>query len=411
MPMTSEPKIKKVYIRSNGCVDNLLDGKSFANYCKENGWELVDDPKHADLILANTCAVDKNLEDLSVANITELKQHTHAQLIVTGCLPKINPERMKTIHDGMAFGPKERDKIKEAIGGRTDLAWKDQHTIGNAEISQRRYRRVVHSVTMLKNVVYRYANIKIFPNFEIADLAGDQESYFLPVGEGCLGNCSYCAIKMAKGRLQSKPISEVLNDFKAGLAAGHKRFIITGDDTGAYGLDLGTDIVALLTELLQIEGDYTLNIYHLEANWLIKYLDKLKEFFKTGKIDAIFSPIQSGSNNILKAMRRPYTVEDYVSCMKQLRKELPDLKIWNQIMVGFPGETEEDFAGSLHLLDEINFNLVQAFAYADRPGTAASKMDNHIPEPVIRKRLRRINRKIFFKVNIKKLKPVGKASL
>ena len=142
---------------------------------------------------------------------------------------------------------------------------------------------------------------------------------------------------------------------------------------------MGTDIATLVEELLRIEGDYSLNIYHLEANWLIKYLDRLKVCFKSGKIDAIFSPIQSGSNSILKAMRRPYTVEQYLRCIKELRSEVPHLKIWNQFIVGFPGETEEDFKQSLHVLDEANFNLVQAFVYSDRPGTEASIMDDHLP--------------------------------
>ena len=109
-------------------------------------------------------------------------------------------------------------------------------------------------------------------------------------------------------------------------------------------------------------------------------------------------------------MRRPYTAEQYLRCIKELRKEVPRLKIWNQFIIGFPGETEEDFKQSLKVLDEVNFNLVQAFAYSDRPGTGASKMDNHVSDETIKKRLKRINRKIFLKVNIKKLKPLGKVS-
>ncbi|MCK5422560.1 MAG: tRNA (N6-isopentenyl adenosine(37)-C2)-methylthiotransferase MiaB, partial [Deltaproteobacteria bacterium] len=100
--------MKKVYIRSNGCIDNLLDGKSFRNYFKENGWEIVNDPSQADIILANTCAFDKKHEDTSITDIEELKKHKNAQLVVTGCLPKINKERMKTVFDGVSFGPKER---------------------------------------------------------------------------------------------------------------------------------------------------------------------------------------------------------------------------------------------------------------------------------------------------------------
>ncbi len=402
--------MKKVYIRSNGCIDNLLDGKSFRHYFQENGWEIVQDPAQADLIIANTCAFDKQHEDISITDIEELKRYKNAQLVVTGCLPKINSERMKEVFDGIAFGPKERDKIKEIVGTDKDIAWKDQHIIDDQDISQLPHRKIVHQVTKLKKIAGKYTNLNILPNFEIGDLTGDQNTYFLVLGEGCLGNCSYCAIKRAKGKLTSKPIEDVLADFKQGLAAGHKRFILTADDTGAYGQDLGTDLPTLLKKLLAVDGDYKINIYHLEPNWLIEYFAFFKKVFKSSKIDVIFSPIQSGSNRILKAMRRPYTVEDYVRCIKELRREMPALKIWNQFIVGFPGETEEDFEESLKVLDEVSFNIVQAFAYSDRPGTTASNMIDHVPDEVIKKRLKRINRKIFLKVNLKKLKPLGKAS-
>jgi len=402
--------MKKVYIRSNGCIDNLLDGKSFRNYFNENGWEIVRDPAEADLIIANTCAFDKEHEDISVTDIEELKKYTNAQLVVTGCLPKINSGRMNEVFDGLSFGPKERDKIKELVGSDKEIAWKDQHVIDDQDISQLPHRKIVHQVTKLKKIAGKYTNLNILPNFEIGDLTGDQDSYFLVLGEGCLGNCSYCAIKRAKGKLASKPVEEVLADFKEGLAAGYRRFILTADDTGAYGQDLGTDLPTLLQKLLAIEGDYKLNIYHLEPNWLIEYFDFFKKVFTSSKIDVIFSPIQSGSNRILQAMRRPYTVEDYVHCIRELRREMPALKIWNQFIIGFPGETEEDFEECLKVLDEVSFNLVQAFAYSDRPGTPASKMDNHVSEEVMKKRLKKINRKIFLKVNLKKLKPLGKAS-
>ncbi|GAG33837.1 unnamed protein product, partial [marine sediment metagenome] len=254
--------------------------------------------------------------------------YKNAQLVVTGCLPKINSERMKSVFDGISFGPKERDKIKGIIGSDKDIAWKDQHTISDEDVAQLPHRKIVHKVTRLKNVVGKYGK-NILPNFEIGDLTGDQDTYFLVLGEGCLGNCSYCAIKNAKGKLASVPPEEIIEDFKKGLAAGHKRFILTADDTGAYGQDLGTDLPTLIQKLLEIKDDYKLNIYHLEPNWLIKYFDFFKKVFNTSKIDVIFSPIQSGSNRILKAMRRPYKVEDYIHCIKELREELPKLKIWN----------------------------------------------------------------------------------
>jgi MiaB/RimO family radical SAM methylthiotransferase len=230
------------------------------------------------------------------------------------------------------------------------------------------------------------------------------------LGEGCLSNCSYCAIKKAKGALESKPLMEIVEDFKQGLAQGHKRFILTADDTGAYGQDIKTDLPTLIEKLLEVKGDYKLNIYHLEPNWLIKYFDYFLKVFDTDKIDVIFAPMQSGSNRILKAMRRPYTAEDYITCIKALREKLPSLKIWNQFIVGFPGETDDDHADSIKVLDQVSFNVVQAFEYSDRPGTAASKMENKTPPDVMKKRLKQIRRKILLKVNLKKLKPIGRAN-
>jgi threonylcarbamoyladenosine tRNA methylthiotransferase CDKAL1 len=402
--------MKKVYVRSNGCIDNLLDGKSFRMYFEENGWKVVQDPAEADIIVANTCAFDKIHEDTSIADIEDLKKHTHAQLIVTGCLPKINKERLDTVFDGISFGPKERNKIKDVIGSDKDIEWKKQHTISNEDISELPHRKIVHRVSQLKSKTGRLGKY-ILPNFEIGDITGDQETFFLVLGEGCLGNCAYCAIKNAKGGLSSKPIEAIVDDFKKGIEQGFKRFILTADDTGAYGQDIGTNLAELIEKILEIRGDYKLNIYHLEPNWLIKYLDYFKKVFNTSKIDVIFSPIQSGSNRILKAMRRPYSVEDYVQSIKEMRQELPALKIWNQFIVGFPGETEADFEDSMRVLDQVSFNVVQAFAYSDRPGTAATAMDNHVPEDIIQKRLKRMNRKIFLKVNVKKLKPLGRTSV
>jgi MiaB/RimO family radical SAM methylthiotransferase len=397
--------MKKVYVRSNGCIDNLLDGKSFRNYFKENNWEVVEDPAKADMIIANTCAYDKLHEDTSVLDIEELKKYD-AELVVMGCLPKINKDRLDKVFDGVSYGPKERSKIKDLIGSDKDLPWKDQNTIDDADIAELPHRQLVHKVAKMKKMVGRIGEY-ILPEFEIGDLTGDQHSFFLVLGEGCLGNCAYCAIKNAKGGLSSVPEEKIVETFRKGLAEGHKRFILTADDTGAYGQDIGTDLPSLLKQILAIEGDYKLNIYHLEPNWLIKYFDFFKKVFSSGKIDVIFAPIQSGSDTILKAMRRPYKVDDYLHCIRELRKELPSLKIWNQFIVGFPGETEEDFNGSLRVLDEVSFNVVQAFEYSDRPGTSATKMDGHISPEVMKKRMKKINRKIFVKVNLKKMKPFG----
>jgi threonylcarbamoyladenosine tRNA methylthiotransferase MtaB len=154
---------------------------------------------------------------------------------------------------------------------------------------------------------------------------------------------------------------------------------LLGTDLGPYGKDIGTDLVTLLHEMIQEKGDYTIRIRNIEPNWLKKMFPQLKEILKSKKISFIGIPIESGNNDILKAMRRGYKIEDVKECVKQLNQEFPSIFIRTQLMTGFPGETLEQFYDSYHLVDELFFDYVEVYPFSPRPDTPAAQMENTVP--------------------------------
>jgi threonylcarbamoyladenosine tRNA methylthiotransferase CDKAL1 len=183
----------------------------------------------------------------------------------------------------------------------------------------------------------------------------DRDDLFtIRLARGCLGNCSYCAIKFAAGTLESKPIGEILLEFKKGLSQGHRLFTLIAGDTGCYGIDIGTSAVELLSEIFKVDGAYKLIIKEFNAQWLIKYQSELETLLTTNfdKIDYIIVPVQSASDKILRLMQRPYNIENVKNCLRSLKSNIPQLNITTHIMAGFPEETEEDFQKSVDFIRE-----------------------------------------------------------
>jgi len=222
------------------------------------------------------------------------------------------------------------------------------------------------------------------------DLAYEKENLFmLRVATGCTSNCSYCAVKFAVGQLESKPVDAILNEFKQGLDQGFANFVLIAGDVGCYGVDKGDTVINLLTQLFAVEGSYKVIIKEFNAQWVVKYFPDLLELFRAHaeKIDYIVVPVQSASNRILTLMKRPYRIEEVKKYLNILKSEIPGLKITTHIMVGFPGETEDEFMESIDFIKEFEFPFVDIYAYDDRPNTKASKMGNKVPQAVIATRV------------------------
>jgi MiaB/RimO family radical SAM methylthiotransferase len=232
-------------------------------------------------------------------------------------------------------------------------------------------------------------------------------SFVIKVSTGCIHTCAYCAVKISRGRVRSKPLPQIKEEFQKGLAEGFKEFSIIGTDLGSYGKDIGTDLVELLQQLIALKGDHQIRLRNLHPKFLIDKMDELKSIFQTGKISYLESAAQSGNNRILKLMNRSYTIEDYKIAIKTLNEQFPDIKIRTQLMVGFPGETDEEFQDTLNLIDEICFDLVEVYRFEPRPGTKADSMNNFIPVRVARKRYYKLFRKSMLNQRERKEKAVN----
>jgi len=221
------------------------------------------------------------------------------------------------------------------------------------------------------------------------------ETWCATTSIGCRGNCSYCAIKFAKGQLKSRPPQDIIGEARQGVKLGYKWISLIADDNGVYGRDIGLNFAALLRELSNIEGDFSILIDSLSPKHLIEMFDELMDVFNTGKIKRICLTLQHVNPRILSSMNRSYDVDKLKQCLRTLSTTLPAFTVDAHFIVGYPGETEEDFGELVSFakwfLDLNPVNSWKAFSFSANPGTLASKLDKQIPKGIIRKRIKRIN--------------------
>ena len=369
--------MKTYYLASAGCPRRAVDSQKIADYLETNNLKYTQDVELADLIIVSTCAALKSREDLSKTAVTwyQDKKHPDAKIVVAGCLGKINPAVKKEFNDVAFISPREIDHLDNLITAKVPFKEiPDPNQIGSFPLFPDKRERQAKNDRINKRL----------------DLGIDKKDLFtLRIATGCLGNCSYCAVKFAVGQLESKPMDTIVTEFKSGLEQGFTQFVLIAGDVGCYGVDIGTSVVELLSALFSIEGNYKIIIKEFNAQWVVKYFDNLLALFKQHyqKIDYIVVPVQSASNRMLRLMKRPYTIEDVKKYLNIIKKEVPGLQISTHIMVGFPGETEEDFKESIDFIKEYEFPFVDIYAYDDRPNTAASQMAGKITPEIIEQRV------------------------
>lgn len=230
-----------------------------------------------------------------------------------------------------------------------------------------------------------------------------QSFFFIKASTGCLGNCTYCAVRLSRGTTRSKPIEKIVIDFRKGIEKGFKLFYLLGTDLGAYGQDLGYNLADLLKEIVKEIGDYKVGIRNINPYYLKQMLPDLCESFKSGKIFHITCAVESGSNRILGLMGRKYTTEEFKECIGKIKREFPEILIRTQIMVGFPTETDDDFYESIKLVDDIPVDFVEVYKFSKRPGTQAASMNEQIPDNIAERRFRKLQLKVAYKATTRKI--------
>jgi MiaB/RimO family radical SAM methylthiotransferase len=382
----------KVHIVGNGCDRRLLESSKLSQYFKENKCEVINSPAEADYIFVNTCAMSKGAEDTSFNLIKQFEKYK-GEVIVHGCLPAIAPTRFNENFQGTFFHSKSIEDIDKHF---TDFETKFtdvQDPVGLAQ-DQSFLSKFFNKFEISWNFfVILYVALKFKLKNKKAPLHPRlREGLYFQISRGCSEACTYCAIPKAVGSIKSKPLEQCLVEYKQKLEEGHRRFIFTADNIGLYGLDLKTNFADLLNRMGEIDSAYEgvkWLILELHPRWAIKYKEEILKHIKSGKIEELCVPIQSGSDRLLQLMKRHNHFHDTLNVLETFREASPSLKFNTDVLIGYPTETEDDFMDTIKLITRGKFDRVQFFGYADRENTPANDFPvmEKISNKIILKRL------------------------
>jgi len=394
-------KKMKVYIFVNACIKRILDANKLMMYFKENDFEIVNNPKDADKILVVTCAVTDKDTQYYIEKIREFQKYD-AELIVAGCLPEIDKEDLSEVFNGRTVSTKDIEKIDDLFPeNKIKFRDIDDANIFNKDlVHPEGYKRtflnkIINICKKLGILGKTYKKMKYYILNHIVDkrsilyeiaIPPQEPAYHIRISWGCNGNCSYCGIKKAVGKHKSKPLKECISEFREGLKNGYKKFILTADDTGSYGTDIGKTLPDLLDEMLKEKGDYSIEPQSINPVWLVRYIDHFEEQLKLGKINIFFSPIQSGSSRILKLMRRYNDTVKMKDAFLRLKKAYPDLVLFTHFIIGFPTETIEDLDSTLNFIKDTNFDGGFIFLYTCKKGTESEKIEPRLTQKELQRR-------------------------
>jgi len=367
--MTEKPR--RVYVKSFGCPTNLADGEVITGCLSKAGFDVVKETHNADILIYNTCAVKSPTENRIVHILR--KAPRGKRLIVTGCLPLINFERLKAEvdFDGVV-GPAPGAKIVEVV------------------------RRVDNG----KKVVALVRNSK--PSLSLPKVPINSVTSIIPINYGCLGACSYCCVLFARGRLRSYSVNEIGERVKHDLAFGAKEIWLTSQDTACYGKDIITNLADLMSRICEIEGRFFVRVGMMTPNQALEILDDLIEAYKDEKIfKFLHLPVQSGDDEVLRLMNRFYTVDDFKNIIHAFRKEIPRITVATDVICGFPRESREAFEQTMKFIKEIQPDIVNISKFFPRPHTPAKKMMLLPPQEVKRrsKKMAELSRRISLEKN------------
>jgi tRNA A37 methylthiotransferase MiaB len=408
--------MKKVYIYNEpqACRRRALDAEKIYRYFLKNNFEMKDSPKDADLIVYITCAAVSQTANICLDKIKYFQKYK-AQLLIMGCLPSVEKEKLSSMFNGKKIDTKEISKIDSLFpNNRYKFSELDDANILYFNLDKTTIsgtiKIILHRIYPLEEL-YKYLKNHILKNLHdkksFMYMASNKDQFHIRISWGCPNNCSYCTIKTSTGKFKSKPLEKCVEELKIGLKKGYKDIIITADNTGAYGIDKNSCLPELLKKFLQINGQYNLFIRGLDPRWVVKYHMDLMDILKQGKIVGLEIPIESGNERILRLMRRFSETNSMKRILKRIRSNFPELYLYTHIMAGFPTETTEEFKQTLEFVLDAGFDSGQIFPFSIRDITDAAKIKHRISQEEISKRME-ISKKFLKKngykvIDIKKI--------
>ncbi len=363
--------VKLFHIVTYGCQMNVHESEKMAGILFDLGYSNTDNIQDADIIIFNTCCIRENAENHAFGNIGMLKQLKKAKkdmiIAVGGCMTQQMNKAENLIQKfpfvDIVFGTHNLHKIDELILKR--------HT----------QKKPVIEIVESDGTIFEqgYPLRSSFPNA------------WVNIMYGCNNFCTYCIVPYVRGRERSRNSDDVLTEVEEIIEDGYREITLLGQNVNSYGNDGGATMTfpQLLEEIANLDGDFRVRFMTSHpkdfSEDLVKVIAKYPKICKS-----IHLPAQSGSSAILKAMNRKYTVEEYLEKIEMIRKYIPDCSITTDLIVGFPGETEEDFEKTIELVKKVKYTSAFTFVYSKRQGTIAATMENQVPEEVSKRRIMKL---------------------
>ena len=350
----------KAFVHTYGCQGNVSDSERIKGQLREMGYTFVDSPEEADLVLFNTCAVREHAEDRVFGNVGALKpikeKNRDMIIVLCGCMmqQKHVSERIKKSYPyvNLVFGTFAIHKLPEML-----------YTV----------------LTRGKRVFELEENSGMIAEGLPSERDRGAKAW-LPIMYGCNNFCSYCVVPFVRGRERSRLPEDILNEAKELIADGAKDITLLGQNVNSYGKnpDCGVNFAKLLRMINDLDGDFIIRFMTSHPkDCTYELLDTMAECKKVAK--HLHLPVQSGNNRILAEMNRKYTREQYLDLIRYAKEKMPDLSITSDIIVGFPGETYEEFLDTVSLIKEVGYTSLFTFIFSKREGTKAAEMDDPVP--------------------------------
>lgn len=344
----------KVFLSALGCKLNQSETESLARDLAARGHEVVCEPCQADTIVLNTCSVTHVAARKSTQLARRLlRDSPNARLVLTGCFAELSGDEAAALPGRpVVVGNRDKARLADVLSG-----------------VESRGGRLTAADVLLRHP---------------AGIPGLRTRAWVKIQDGCDNECSYCVVRIARGAQHSRPVAEIINEVRLRLTEGYREIVLTGVHIGAFGRDRGTvqgvDLWTLVRRLLDETDVPRLRLSSIEP-WDIG-TDDLRIFSERRLCRQIHLPMQSGSDPVLARMGRRYAIRDFVAIAEAARRVAPHIALTTDVIVGFPGETDDEFAQTVRLIEQIGFARLHVFPYSRRPGTVAAAYPDQVPAEI-----------------------------
>lgn len=406
--------MKTFHIIVFGCSRRGLDAARIKDYFIRNGLVETEKKSEADHLVVVTCGLTE-AETAKVQKCVKEVENFNGELLVYGCLPAMDPLALEGSYSGKTVITKDIEKIDEIYNFPVKMT-----DVPDANVAMTHFDQIIvrEDVPDEQPVVFKgkgllklarklkwktkktlldlkFDIISLFEKKYIENIPNgigfDNSLFSIRVATGCAGNCSFCVIKKAIGKIKSKPFDEIKKEAELAISRKSYKVNLLSSDTGAYGVDMASNFPELLQTILDVDPKLKIAfVQDINPLWLCKYNDQMVELVKTKRIISLLSPIQSGSERLLKLMRRYNDIDKMIYTFNQLKKAWPGLKIRTQVIIGFPTETDDEFEMTIDMIKKCKFDEIDIFEYFEVKGSEAENIFPKVPPDVIKERMKKI---------------------